>query len=397
MTCAIDCLSAAALRRTTLWLSAGLAVLVLAAAASLTLSAPPPAAPQAGPPAPQASQAGPSAPQTSQGGPSRPEPLQTPASSETTPPAQAPPSAPPAIAGGAGVEFRLANADLLQFINLVAGELKLNYVLDPAVKGSVTINTAGKLNPGDLLPILETVLEINGATAVASGNFYRIVPMKEALKIPLPVLRDTSGKDLPPDDRMVMEIVPLRFVPAADMSKMLSPFLSDGGAMTVHESGNVLILVDNSLNVKRLMEIHARYHESVVALEQVDPAKAGLYGIVGGRPMNDGLYLIEDLIEKPKPGEAPTNLAIAARYAFTPDIFDYLAKMTPGKNGEIQLTDAMRLMLKDRAIYGLKFDGRRFDIGNKLDFLKTNVEFGLAHPDLGADFRQFIKRIASKL
>ncbi|MGA3267686.1 MAG: UTP--glucose-1-phosphate uridylyltransferase GalU [Verrucomicrobiota bacterium] len=149
--------------------------------------------------------------------------------------------------------------------------------------------------------------------------------------------------------------------------------------------------------LKRLMEIHARYHESVVALEQVDPAKAGLYGIVGGRPMNDGLYLIEDLIEKPKPGEAPTNLAIAARYAFTPDIFDYLAKMTPGKNGEIQLTDAMRLMLKDRAIYGLKFDGRRFDIGNKLDFLKTNVEFGLAHPDLGADFRQFIKRIASKL
>ena len=149
--------------------------------------------------------------------------------------------------------------------------------------------------------------------------------------------------------------------------------------------------------LKRLMEIHARYHESVVALEQVDPAKAGLYGIVGGRPMNDGLYLIEDLIEKPKPGEAPTNLAIAARYAFTPDIFDYLAKMTPGKNGEIQLTDAMRLMLKDRAIYGLKFDGRRFDIGNKLDFLKTNVEFGLAHPDLGADFRQFIKTIASKL
>ena len=184
MTCAIDCLSAAALRRTTLWLSAGLAVLVLAAAASLTLSAPPPAAPQAGPPAPQASQAGPSAPQTSQGGPSRPEPLQTPATSETTPPAQAPPSAPPAIAGGAGVEFRLANADLLQFINLVAGELKLNYVVDPAVKGSVTINTAGKLNPGDLLPILETVLEINGATAVPSGNFYRIVPMKEAPKIP---------------------------------------------------------------------------------------------------------------------------------------------------------------------------------------------------------------------
>ncbi len=110
----------------------------------------------------------------------------------------------------------------------------------------------------------------------------------------------------------------------------------------------VLLLGDTLIQSKtpllqRLMELHARYNESVVALEEVDPAKAGLYGIVAGRPMDDGLYLIEDLIEKPKPGEAPTNLAIAARYAFTPDIFDYLAKMSPGKNGEIQLTDAMRL------------------------------------------------------
>ena len=164
----------------------------------------------------------------------------------------------------------------------------------------------------------------------------------------------------------------------------------------------VLLLGDTLIRSKkpllrRLMELHARYNESVVALEEVDPAKAGLYGIVGGRPMDGGLYLINDLIEKPKAGEAPTNLAIAARYAFTPDIFNYLAKMSPGKNGEIQLTDAMRLMLKDRAIYGLKFDGRRFDIGNKLDFLKTNVEFGLAHPDLGGDVRQFIKSIAAGL
>jgi general secretion pathway protein D len=208
-------------------------------------------------------------PPASQTTPSAQAPPATPAAGQSTPPAQAPPATPPAITGEAGVGFRLENADLLQFINLVATELKINYVVDPAVKGSVTINTAGKLNHQDLLPILETVLEINGATAVPSGNFYRIVLMKEAPKIPLAVLRDTSGKDLPPDDRMVMEIVPLRFVPAEDMSKMLSPFLSDGGAMTVHESGNVLILVDNSLNVKRLMEILAQFDSPAFAQQRV--------------------------------------------------------------------------------------------------------------------------------
>jgi UTP--glucose-1-phosphate uridylyltransferase len=125
--------------------------------------------------------------------------------------------------------------------------------------------------------------------------------------------------------------------------------------------------------------------------------KVGLYGVISGRPISDDLYLIEDLIEKPRPDETPSNLAIAARYAFTPEIFDYIAKTPPGKNGEIQLTDAMRLMLKDRAMYGVTFEGRRFDIGNKLDFLKTNVEFGLTHPEVGRDFRTYIKEIAPKL
>ena len=146
--------------------------------------------------------------------------------------------------------------------------------------------------------------------------------------------------------------------------------------------------------VRWLMDLHARYGESVVALETVDPSKVGLYGIVAGRPMGDDVYLIEDLVEKPAPAAAPSNLAIAARYALTPDIFDYIDKTPPGRNGEIQLTDAMRLMLKDHALYGARFEGRRYDIGNKLDFLRTNVEFGLNHPELGPEFRAFIKDIA---
>jgi general secretion pathway protein D len=310
-----ECLRASALWPGVLWLSTVIAVLGLAgslilgagplpaqqtvlpapqavAAGSPTPQAPqqakPPGAPMpqrrpSMPPAPQASPqsrqsgtapgqavpSGPPAPQPSQAGPSTPPSVQTPPGAQTTPAGQVSPTTPPAIGGEAGVGFRLENADLLQFINLVATELKINYVVDPAVRGSVTISTGGRLNHDDLLPILESVLEINGATAVPYENFYRIVPLKEAPKVPLEVRRDTSAKDLARDDRMVMEIIPLRFVPAGDMSKMLSPFLSDGGAISVHESGNVLLLVDDSLNVKRLMEILGQFDSPAFAQQRV--------------------------------------------------------------------------------------------------------------------------------
>jgi UTP--glucose-1-phosphate uridylyltransferase len=160
--------------------------------------------------------------------------------------------------------------------------------------------------------------------------------------------------------------------------------------------GDTLIRSETSV-VKRLIELYDRFQESVVALESVDPAKVDRYGVIGGTPIEPDIYRIEDLIEKPKVGEAPSNLAIAARYALSPDIFDYIARTPPGKNGEIQLTDAMRLMLRDRAMYGLVFDGTRFDIGNKLDFLKTNVVFGLDHPELREDFRAYLKELATRL
>ena len=160
--------------------------------------------------------------------------------------------------------------------------------------------------------------------------------------------------------------------------------------------GDTLIRSQTPL-IRRLMELHDRYQESVVALEKVDPSKVHLYGVVAGKSLGQDLYLIEDLVEKPKPAEAPSNLAIAARYALTPGIFDYLAKTPPARNGEIQLTDAMRLMLHDRAMYGVVCDGRRYDIGNKLDFLKTNVEFGLTHPEVGEDFRAYLKELAKDL
>jgi general secretion pathway protein D len=176
---------------------------------------------------------------------------------------QGPPAASP------GIGFRLENADLLQFISLIMGQLKLNYVVDPTVRGAATISTAGELRTEDLLPILESVLKMSGATAIKTGNFYRIVPLVQAPRSPLQVLSDPTGQSLPKDDQMVMEIIPMRFVFAADMAKMLTPFLSEGGSVAVHEAANVLIMVDNSLNVKRLIEILQQFDNSAFAKQRV--------------------------------------------------------------------------------------------------------------------------------
>ena len=153
-------------------------------------------------------------------------------------------------------------------------------------------------------------------------------------------------------------------------------------------------IVESSLPVtQQLMQIYQDYNESVIAFEQVTTDKLSRYGIMQGRPLNKHLYLLEDLIEKPEPAEAPSNLAIAGRYVLTPDIFQTLEAVVPGKNNEIQLTDALRLQLQQKPVYGLHFEGQRYDIGNKLEFLKTNVIFGLRHAELGQDFRHFLEQL----
>lgn len=158
--------------------------------------------------------------------------------------------------------------------------------------------------------------------------------------------------------------------------------------------GDTLIEAGSRPMTRQLLDVFARYGESVVALEDVPRDKVGRYGIMSGEQMNDDLYLVSDFIEKPTPKEAPSTLAIAGRYIFTPEIFDYLADQPPTKNKEIQLTDAMRRMVKQHAMYGLRFKGTRYDIGNKLDFIKTNVMFGLHRPDMRKELLAFIQQIS---
>jgi UTP--glucose-1-phosphate uridylyltransferase len=148
---------------------------------------------------------------------------------------------------------------------------------------------------------------------------------------------------------------------------------------------------------RQLIEVYNRYQEPVVALEEVEMSRVSRYGVINGKPINGGQYLISDFVEKPAPSKAPSNLAIAGRYVFTAEVFEHLRHTKPGKNGEIQLTDAMRLMAAKRAMYGLRFDGRRHDIGNKVDFIKTNILFGLQREDMRKDLAAFVKAVAREL
>lgn len=149
--------------------------------------------------------------------------------------------------------------------------------------------------------------------------------------------------------------------------------------------------------LQQMMEIHEAKNASVVALEEVDRERVSRYGIAGGTKVSDNILALNQLIEKPSPEEAPSNLAVAARYIFQPGIFDYLSETSRGKNNEIQLTDAMAAMMKDHEMFGFRFTGKRYDIGNKLDFIKTNIELGLTHGDISKELTDYLRTLAGKL
>lgn len=145
--------------------------------------------------------------------------------------------------------------------------------------------------------------------------------------------------------------------------------------------------------ISQLIDVYTRFGKSVIAVEPVDKETISQYGVIKGKPVEDGLYLIEDLVEKPKADQAPSNLAIIGRYVLTPEIFSCLENTVNDATGEIQLTDGLRLLLKEQAIYAYQFKGRRYDAGSKLGFLKATVEFALRREDLGEEFREYLKSL----
>ncbi len=150
--------------------------------------------------------------------------------------------------------------------------------------------------------------------------------------------------------------------------------------------------------VRQLLDVYEFYGASVVALMEVEGDAISSYGAVDAEPVshNGGkgrLFRIRNMVEKPKASEAPSNLAIIGRYVLTPEIFGSIEAIEPGSGGEIQLTDALKHLLRSRPIYGYRFEGKRYDAGDKLGFLKATVEFALQRYDLGNEFRDYLKQL----
>jgi UTP--glucose-1-phosphate uridylyltransferase len=150
------------------------------------------------------------------------------------------------------------------------------------------------------------------------------------------------------------------------------------------------IMDDRSLVLEGMIETYAQYGRSVVALKAFPVEDMVSYGCVKPEPVTDTLVRILDIVEKPSPAAAPSNLAVMGRYVFTPEIFSKLEQVTPGVGGEIQLTDAIAGLLEQQAVYGFKFEDGRYDIGKKLDYLRATVEIAIDREDLGPEFREFL-------
>ena len=160
------------------------------------------------------------------------------------------------------------------------------------------------------------------------------------------------------------------------------PFVVMLGDDIMHEKSGIL---------EGMLAAHERHGTSVLALKKVERAEISSYGSVAATDVEESLVQVHDLVEKPTPEEAPSNLGVMGRYVLTPGIFEAIAQTKPGRGGEIQLTDAIKGLLATETVHGYTFTEGRFDVGNKLDYLRATVELALERDDLGPPFRAYLE------
>ncbi len=158
------------------------------------------------------------------------------------------------------------------------------------------------------------------------------------------------------------------------------------------------VVVSDRPVIGQLIHAYHQVHGSVVAVMEVPPEETRRYGIIAGEPVDetinqDRLRRVTRLVEKPEPGDAPSNLAIIGRYVLTPKIFDKLEQTPRGAGGEIQLTDAIEALMEEQGVYGYEFEGTRYDAGTTMGWLKASVELALQRPDIGSEFRTYLRTL----
>jgi UTP--glucose-1-phosphate uridylyltransferase len=162
-----------------------------------------------------------------------------------------------------------------------------------------------------------------------------------------------------------------------------------------------LLLGDTIINsvmpvTQQLIDIYEQYHHTIIAVETVPDERVTRFGIIGGKEVNDVLWSINELVEKPSVEKTPSNLAIAGRYILTPEIFKSIEDTLPDENNDIQLTDALQLLLKKEDIYAYKIEGKRYDLGTVIDYLKTIVDFSLKDKEVSQEFISYLREVVKE-
>jgi general secretion pathway protein D len=201
-------------------------------------------------------------------------PQQAPTTSQTPPPTRAP-ATPPTVYGG----LALNNASLTEVIDLLARQLKINYILDPRVKGGVILNTYGETKDIDTRSLLETILRINGFGMVKQGDLYRIVPLTDISHLPIQPEMKTDPNSIPEDDRTMLNLVFLKYVTADELAKVLEPFQGENARIYVYAPANLLLMLDSQRSMRRLMEMVALFDSDTLANQRVR-----VFSVKNGRP-----------------------------------------------------------------------------------------------------------------
>jgi UTP--glucose-1-phosphate uridylyltransferase len=287
---------------------------------------------------------------------------------------------------------------------------KIRRALFPAAGLGTRFLPATKAQPKEMLPLVDKpIIQYAIEEAVASGlkNLVIITGRgKNAIEDHFDIsyelektLEERGKSDMLSLVRAVSEMVHIAYVRQKEAMGLGHAVLVARDLM--NEEPFAVLLGDDVIEsevpcIRQMMDIYDRHEACVIAIMEVPAEETGRYGIIKAKALSEGdgrLFEILDMVEKPSPDEAPSNLAIIGRYILTPDVFHVLEKTGTGSGGEIQLTDGLRQMLSRKRILAYKFQGKRHDAGDKLGFLKATIEFALKNRDLGPALRSYLKSL----
>jgi UTP--glucose-1-phosphate uridylyltransferase len=289
---------------------------------------------------------------------------------------------------------------------------KVRKAVFPAAGLGTRFLPATKAMPKEMLPLVDKPLIQYGVEEAIHSGIQNIIIVtgrgKTAIEDHFDVsfelehlLESRSKKDLLATVRQVSDLINVAYVRQKEALGLGHAVLR--ARELVGDEPFAVILSDDIIDaevpaLRQMLDVYEFYGAPVVALMEVPRENISAYGVVDAELIQDSngggrLYRIRNLVEKPKAEDAPSNLAIIGRYVLTPEVFNSIEAIEPGSGGELQLTDGLKHMLRSRPIYGYRFDGTRYDAGDKQGFLRATVEFALKRHDLGGDFRAYLKTL----